>query len=280
MPNGQPDGIRVVSKSHWSGQGIVFPRFLLPEVQPHLSEVGGCVYVLWGIDEQREALLPDVYVGRTDDVWTRLQSHSKDESKAFWAQTVVFTSTDQSLNLAHIQHIEAELITIASRANKCQLTNDNQPSKPNLAPADTADADRFLFDLMLCLPLCDVGFFVEPEQPTDDTEDLVLREKQILARGYVTAGGFVVRQGSEAVGGDAVESLISSSKQLREELIGKQVLQQLNGKLQMVSDYTFTSPSQAAGVLLASTYNGLNVWKDEKGKSLKQIRDGSLDPIV
>ncbi len=221
-------------------------------------------------------MLPSAYVGRTDDVWTRLQQHSKDPKKAFWKHCVVFTSTDRSLNTAHTQHIEAQLIRVASKANLCRLVNDSAPTQPPLSLADRADAEKFFFDMMQCLPLCGVGFFVEPEQPTEDTQLLTLNEKQVTANGYESAGGFVVRKDSHAVVGAPVESLVTSSKQLREELIEKKVLKQVNGALKMASDYTFSSPSQAAGVLLASTYNGLNVWKDGRGKSLNEIRDENL----
>ncbi len=41
MPQGQPDGVRIVSKSHWSGQGIVFPRQLLPDIRALNVAEGG-----------------------------------------------------------------------------------------------------------------------------------------------------------------------------------------------------------------------------------------------
>ncbi len=278
MPQGQPDGVRIVSKSHWSGQGIVFPRQSMPDIRTLKIADGGCIYVLWGHDEDGEVVLPSAYVGRTDDIWTRLQSHSKDPSKAFWKQCVVFTSTDLSLNTAHTQHIEAKLIEVASKANLCQLVNESNPTQPPLSLADRADAERFFFDVMQCLPLCGVGFFVEPEQPTEYTQLLTLSEKQITARGYEIAGGFVVREGSEAVGEEMVANTMPiSSRKLREELIKRGVIRLDNGKYKLNSDQTFNSPSQAAGVLLGASYNGLNYWKDTSGQTLNQIREAEIN---
>ena len=40
-------------------------------------------------------------------------------------------------------------------------------------------------------------------------------------------------------------------------------------------DYTFNSPSNAAGVLLGRTANGRIEWKDASGRSLKQIQEAA-----
>ena len=41
----------------------------------------------------------------------------------------------------------------------------------------------------------------------------------------------------------------------------------------LTQDYTFNSPSTAAGVLLGRTANGRIEWKDSKGRTLKEIQE-------
>jgi hypothetical protein len=92
MPHGEPEG-RIVEKSNWTGQGLVFPRSLFSEIRqrPELARTG--VYRLWGPAESGE--LPRVYVGEGDALLPRLESHFR--SKDFWTHAAVFTSKDQSL---------------------------------------------------------------------------------------------------------------------------------------------------------------------------------------
>lgn len=54
IPSGEPEGLRIVEESNWTGQGLVFPRSLLQEIthRPELKRTG--VYVLWGPDENSQ----------------------------------------------------------------------------------------------------------------------------------------------------------------------------------------------------------------------------------
>jgi len=66
IPSGEPEGVRIVEKSNWTGQGVVYPRALMAEARkrPELARTG--VYVLWGPSESGQ--LPRVYVGEGDGV--------------------------------------------------------------------------------------------------------------------------------------------------------------------------------------------------------------------
>lgn len=45
----------------------------------------------------------------------------------------------------------------------------------------------------------------------------------------------------------------------------------------MAQDYTFNSPSTAAGVLLGRAANGRTEWKDDQGRTLKEIQSFEAD---
>ena len=226
------------------------------------------VYFLWGPGDSGQ--LQRVYVGEGDALLPRLDSHAR--HKDFWTHAVVFTSKDQNLNKAHVQHLEARLVALAAEAKRCELDNGNVPQLPSLSEADAADAEGYLADLLLCLPIVGVSFFEKPRASAPKSRDLFLRAKGIEARGYDGAEGFVVRVGSAAVKKE-VPSIHAYLSDLRQVLLAKEVLEDAGAAYRLSQDYTFNSPSTAAGVLLGRSANGRVEWKDAEGQSLKEIQE-------
>jgi len=275
IPTGDPEGLRIIEKSNRTGQGLMFPRALFPEVRqrPELQRTG--VYVLWGPSESGQ--LPRVYVGEGDFVRDRLDQHHK--QKDFWTHAVVFISKDQNLNKAHVQYLEAKLVALGAKAKRAVLDNSNVPQLPVLSEADRADAEGFLADILLCLPVLGVNVFERPKVPTytasEGVQELFLRAKGIEARGIYTAEGFIVRAKSQAVK-EEVPSIPSYLRGLRRSLIENGILQDKGGHYRLTRDYTFNSPSTAAGVLLGYAANGRIHWKDAKGQTLREIQEEAV----
>lgn len=267
IPSGDPDALRIIEKSNWTGKGITFPRSLWPEAskRSELDKTG--VYVLWGPGESGQ--LPRAYVGEGDPVLPRLKDHIK--NKDFWTHDIAFISKDQNLNKAYVQHIESQLISLATGARRCELDNATLPQLPSLSEADRADAEGFLADILLCLPVLGVSFFETPKTTGPKGRELVLKAKGIEAQGVDTAQGFVVRAGSTAVGSEA-PSIHPYLTDLRRILAEKGVLEPRGDGYRLTQDYTFASPSTAAGVLLGRSANGRIEWKDAKGRTLKDIQ--------
>ena len=195
VPAGDPEGTRVIEKSNWTGQGIVFPRSLFAEVRRRKELNRPGVYVLWGPGGSWQ--LPRAYMGEGDVLLPRLDSHAK--SKDFWTHGVAFISKDRSLNKAHVKYLEAWLVQLAAEAKRCELDNANIPQMPPLSDADMADAELYLADMLLCLPIVGVSFFEKPQGTAGRSRELFLSSKGIQARGYEEPSGFVVRSGSQAV---------------------------------------------------------------------------------
>lgn len=268
IPTGDPEGLRIVEKSNWTGLGLVFPRASFGDVRrrPELSRTG--VYVLWGPDESSG--LPRVYVGQGDVVLQRLEQHLK--QKDFWTHAAVFTSKDENLNKAHVLYLEARLIALASQAKRAILDNGNAPQLPALSEADRADAEGFLTNMLLCLPVMGVNFFERANAGPSPSRDLILRGKGIVAYGVDSAAGFIVRAGSQAVK-DEAPSIHSYLSELRRSLLEQGVLVLDGAVYRFTQDYTFISPSMAAGVLLGRAANGRTEWKDADGRTLKEIQE-------
>ena len=271
VPSGQPEGLRMIEKSNWTGQGLVFPRSLFAEVRgrEELRRTG--VYILWGPGKSEQ--LPRAYVGEGDVLLPRLDSHAR--SKDFWTHAVAFTSKDQSLNNAYVQHLEARLVQLAAEAKRCELDNANVPQQPSLSDADMADAELYLADLLLCLPVVGVSFFEKPRAPVEKMHDLFLNAKGIQARGYEEAGGFVVCADSQAVKAE-VASIHPYLSALRKALLNQGILEDTGSAYRLVQDYIFSSPSTAAGVLLGRNSNGRTEWKDAQGRALKEIQEAEV----
>ena len=272
VPSGDPEGMRVIEKSNWTGQGLIFPRSLFAKVRQREELTRTGVYILW--EPGRSGQLPHAYVGEGDVLLPRLDSHAK--SKDFWTHGVAFTSKDQSLNKAHVQHLEARLVQLASEAKRCELDNANIPQMPSLSAADKADAELYLADMLLCLPVIGVSFFEKLRGLAEKTQDLFLNAKKIEACGFEEASGFVVRVDSQAVKKE-VASIPASASDLRKALLNQGIFEDVGTAYRLVQDYIFSSPSAAADVLLGSSSNGRTVWKDAEGRSLKEIQGAEVE---
>ncbi len=268
IPSGVPEGLKIVEKSNWTGQGIAFPRSLFAEARqrPELKQTG--IYLLWG--ESGLSELPRVYIGEGDVVLSRLDQHSK--NKDFWTHGIIFSSKDQNLNKAHVRYLESRLIEMANEAKRCELDNNSTPQLPPLSEADAADAESFLADVLLCLPVVGINFFDTVKSKRHKGQELILKAKGIAARGMETPQGFLVLTGSTAVKTE-VPSIHKYMSTLRSTLAANGVFEDIGDHYRLTQDYTFPSPTTAAGVLLGRTANGRTEWKNTKGQTLKNIQE-------
>ena len=270
VADGRPDGLRLVEKSNWIGQGIVCPRgrySWAKKAREEFSRSG--VYLLVGQDGDP---LPKLYVGEAEEVKTRLDRHYED--KDFWQQAIVFTTKGTPLNKAEVKYLEASLLKLARRYGRSKLQNTNKPRLPGLSEADRAEMEGYLDELLSLLPVLGVPFFEREEAPSRDREVYHVDRSGCKAAGFETNMGFTVREGSLAR-----ESTVPSMKEKasgyylqRQELIKEGVLEKKTNHYRFTRDWAFSSPSAAAAVCLGSNANGLIEWKDESGTTLKANR--------
>ena len=267
LPDGTPDGLRLVEKSNWTGLGVVCPRSAFAEKKAGKEFTRTGVYVLTGPSEKSE--LPRVYVGQGDSVRPRLEAHHA--KKDFWTTAIFFVSKDENLNRAHVQYLEAELVRLAAEAHRCELDNGNQPVCPSLSAADEADVQTFLDEMMLCFPVLGVTVFEKPASAAPAQQLLYLKAKDCEARGYESADGFVVLQGSRARVKE-VASIHPYLTDLRATLVVNGVLELDGDSYVLTQDYEFRSPSTASATMEGRTSNGRVEWHDEHGHTLKELQ--------
>ena len=255
------------------------PRCCLSTPAIRRGEVAPRVQPAWRVHpygSPATAEVPTIYIGEGDPVRPRLEQHHRD--KDFWTTLVLFTSNAETLNKAHVQYLESRLIELARAAKRCALENGNVPQRPNLTEADQAEMESFLDDMLLVYPIVGVSAFEAAKIESPAIQRLIIRAKGITATGYDTPAGFVVTRGSEAVV-DWVPSAHKYALALRDSLIERGVLVKSNDRYVFSQDYTFDSPSAAAQVIQGRTANGRIDWKDEQGRTLKELQERSIPPI-
>ena len=112
----------------------------------------------------------------------------------------------------------------------------------------------------------------ESDKPVDDvpaipTDAMLLHlaGKKAAAQGYVNDDGFVVLKGSQ-MSPDLRKSCREWVSTHRNNLIN-------SGKVKgfvFIEDVQFSSPSAAAAAIVGGEANGLIMWKNDEGKTLKE----------
>lgn len=271
LPDGVADGLKIVEKSNWSGRGVVCPRALFPESKTRDEFTRTGVYVLVGPSESGD--VPSLYIGQGDPVRPRLESHYA--KKDFWTTAIFFVSKDENLNKAHIGYLESRLIKLATDAKRSALDNANAPVLPSMSEMDVADAEGFLDEMLLCLPLLGVNAFNKPSVATHKNH-FKLVGKDCEAKGFESPEGFVVLSGGRARVGEPA-STHKYVIALRRSLVDRGILIPEGGQYRLTQDYTFNSPSQAAAVMLGRNANGRIEWKNAKGQTLRDIQEAEAE---
>jgi hypothetical protein len=273
LPEGTPTGLKLIEKTNWSGLGVMCPRprFTASKQRDAFRKPG--VYVLTGPSDTAD--LPKAYIGEGDPVRERLEEAHK--NRDFWNMAYFFTSKDARLNKAHVEHLEHRLVALAADAKRCTLENGNVPNAPSLSESESAFADTFLDEALLCFPILGVNIFERPMLDSKIRQLLILTNKGVQAKGYESDDGFIVKKGSTAVV-DTVRSAHAFSISLRQELQKSGILKQQSPQfLEFTEDYEFSSPSTAAAVLVGASINGRDFWKTQEGVTLKELQAKAED---
>lgn len=156
LPDGDPQGIRIIDRMNWTGVGIAFPRdrWGTAKARPELAGPG--VYILIGYAGETDDR-PMLYIGQAENVRDRIESH--DVNKEFWNRAIVFASARNALNRGHITYLEHALLVRARQVARCKLDNATAPQEPTLSEPEKADTVAFLEEILQILPLVNVHAF-------------------------------------------------------------------------------------------------------------------------
>ena len=143
--DGDPDGVRMAQITMSTIQSIAFRRSQFSRVRKEFKEISRPgVYLLLGQDINN----PDInlaYIGESEDVASRLQTHITKEQLDFWTDTIVLISKDENLTKSHARYVEALLISRADENKRWKLKNCKKPSEIGKLPKpDQSAMDEFI----------------------------------------------------------------------------------------------------------------------------------------
>lgn len=263
--DGTPSGRWICELSNWTGKTYKLPRDSVAASSNRSELKAPGVYFLIGktVDEQDA-----IYIGESENVYQRLNEHIA--GKEFWTEAIVFISKDDFLNKAHIKYMEHQFYQPAFAAKRYVVMNSSVPVKSLLSEAEVAEAEEFIENAKMILNTLGVKAFVPVLDPAaihkNDT-DYIINVAGVTARGRRTTDGFVVYKGSSVCKSPA-SSLQKSILDRREKLIENGVI---DDNFMITEDLLFGSPSGASDFILGYSSSGPLTWKNDSGKSLKEI---------
>jgi hypothetical protein len=172
---GDPQGIRHVDKSNWSGSGVVFPKELFEQLkhEPGFNQAG--LYILVG-----NASEETIYIGEADPVGERLKNHVA--NREGWVWGVYFFDRLHKIGKTEVQYLEYALIARAKQFDRAILLNKNMPTSPTMSLVSRATAQAFLEEMYLILPMLGINAFTPPK-----LGDMPEEQIQAIANGSVAA---------------------------------------------------------------------------------------------
>lgn len=296
LPHGSPTGLRIARRSHWTGEVLMCPRNIYPDIAGRSEFERTGTYVLVGQGEDGSGG-SRVYIGESDNVRTRMKDHEL--KKTFWDELVVITKTDGSLHKADVRYLEARLLELAVRSPLAVMENVRNPTPPQPTEAHKADLDSFLDDVLPILRLLGVSAFsagpspttvptsIIPPVPAVPASPIALTGEFFFSLGgatgcmTATVDGFVLHAGEGVLRADK-SSIGATYKAVRQKLLDKDKLVPVAGKpdhLHLVEDLALRSPSAAGAILYGGNVNGRTQWKDVTGKTLAEREAAAVDDV-
>lgn len=158
VPEGDPEGIRIIDRLSSTGTFYAFPRDKWVSIKNRPELRGAGIYILSGYSNPEDEL-PTVYIGQADTVVNRIDQHIK--SKEFWDKAVVFVS-DNKINSTHAKWLEHALIKRLFEAGRSKVENGNSPLEPTISESEKAEMNVFLTEIYQTLPLGGLRAFEPP----------------------------------------------------------------------------------------------------------------------
>lgn len=270
LTDGSANGIRYAELMNWTGQAFACPKSLFPNLQKWTETQRAGVYVLVGLNENGEEA---VYIGESENVVRRILWHLGNSTLDDIVEAFFFTSKDDNLSKGHITFLEQRLVKRAEAAKQYIVEYGHKPSEKTLSKPEAATMEEFLENIYLVAAT--LGFTVFEMSPCylagPDRAGLftLVLEHDVIATGYPSEEGFVIKSGSEAAAAE-VASLQPGYKSLRADLKSKSVLVPEGDRLKFAQDFTFKSSSSAASVVAGSSRSGPQSWL-RGGRCLRDI---------
>jgi len=229
----------------------------------------GC-YILVGLDSAGDKM---VYIGESENIYTRLQDHKN--KKDFWNGVYTIQNLSGTFDKAHLTFLEQSMIQKALEADRFKVENANGGKYTSISESKMNECLVFFETIKTLIKALGFNVFVpeiEKEQ-LDEQVRFYFRSKDKLwdAQGVFVDEKFIVLKGSIARTEPTRHKRESSELKFRDKLIDDGIIEEVEGVLTFVKDYSFNSPSLAADIVSLGSNSGWVVWKTKDGRTLGDV---------
>lgn len=281
LMDGDASGRIKCTIANWTGIAYRIPRTEIERCKDREDLKQSGVYFLFGTSDETGNNV--VYVGQAgarkngEGILNRLVEHKRNPDKDYWTDAVVFTTQNNSFGPTEISYLENQFCNLAKEAKRYDVKNGNDPSLGNITEEKESEMEEFIEYSRLIMGTLGYKVFIPytENKNVPIIEEIVSekmlymkrksRKSKILIEAMCkqTSEGFVVLRGShvETIDSEAIPDKIKEIRK-KADIDDKGILQE---------DILFNSPSYAASFVCGGHANGLTEWKNEQGKSLKEI---------
>lgn len=276
------NGLKKATLDNWDGVVYIGERKHIPALQKidQMSYPG--IYFLIGSDYKTNERL--LYIGQSNNIAARLQTHNSDKSKDWFESFIVFTSKNGDLNSSHAEYLEAEFIELAQKnAGSMTLKNgcgSNVKKDGKLTDMYMPRVEGFRKKALVLINNLNLLDFMntgedKPVKNLLNTDNIVFsmnlkrNNKDKTASLEITENGYKLVKGSYVAKDEAPYFSGMSAYKKRNELIVKGLLQDIGDVYITTEDIYFKSPSGASDVVAGSSTNGRTEWRLITGTTLK-----------
>lgn len=282
--DGEVTGKIKCTLSNWTGVIYKIPRIQLGDLKSRDEMKQSGIYFLFGRDEDKQK---DVtYIGQAttrkngEGVLLRIQEHTRDTHADYFNDVIILTTQNNSFGPTEISYLENKFTQLAKEAGRYIVKNSNDPNPGNVTEEKESELDEIVENTLMIIGTLGYRVFVPmTKKVSQDLTDnhstyLYLKRKTKKSNKVIeatcerTTEGFVVLEGSQVEIKDS-PYLPASLKEMRQNLIASRVIQ--DGVLK--EKQLFSSPSYAAAFLLGMQTNGRTDWKDQDGRTLKELEE-------
>lgn len=284
LMDGEVTGKIKCTLSNWTGVIYKIPRIQLADLKSRDEMKQSGIYFLFGRDEDKQK---DVtYIGQAtnrkngEGVLLRVQEHTRDIHADYFNDVIVLTTQNNSFGPTEISYLENKFTQLAKDAGRFLVKNGNEPNSGNVTEEKQSELDEVVENTLMIVGTLGYRVFVPMTKKAEqnisegNSTRFYLKRKTKKSNRMIeaiceqTSEGFVVLEGSQV---DMIDSptLPTSLKELRKELMEANVIK--DGILQ--ENQLFSSPSYAAAFLLGMPTNGRTDWKNQDGKTLKELEE-------
>ena len=284
LMDGEVTGKIKCTLSNWTGVIYKIPRIQLGDLKSRDEMKQSGIYFLFGRDEDKQK---DVtYIGQAttrkngEGVLLRIQEHTRDTHADYFNDVIILTTQNNSFGPTEISYLENKFTQLAKEAGRYIVKNGNDPNPGNVTEEKESELDEIVENTLMIIGTLGYRVFIPmTKKVSQDLTDnhstyLYLKRKTKKSNKVIeatcerTTEGFVVLEGSQVEIKDS-PYLPASLKEMRQNLIASRIIQ--DGVLK--EKQLFSSPSYAAAFLLGMQTNGRTDWKNQDGRTLKELEE-------